>query len=184
MVRLRGRAESVAGQLQGVPGRCQGAPDSLIIRALEDAVNDGMDVINLSLGSFPRHGPRDDSLVLRVENAVAAGKVVVIAAGNDGAVPNTICRQATAPSAISVGSTWNDRIFAGRVLVDGHDPFAAIAGRWTNSSTPITGQLRTLPRWIRPRLACNPFPAGSLVRQYRADPARHVQFQCEACKCA
>lgn len=150
------------GNYKVFPDDGTGAPDSLIIRAIEDAVNDGMDVINLSLGSFPATRPADDSLVRAVENAVAAGKIVVIAAGNDGSVPNTIASPATAPSAISVGSSWNDRIFASRVLMDGRDPFIALPGDGKNSATPITAAVKDVASLDPTGLACGALPSGSL----------------------
>ncbi len=150
------------GNYKVFPDDTTGAPDSLIIRAIEDAVNDGMDVINLSLGSFPATRPSDDSLVRVLENAVAAGKVVVVAAGNDGAVPNTIASPATAPSVIAVGSSWNDRIFASRVLVDGRDPFIALPGDGKNPDTPIGATLKDVSSLDATGLACSALPAASL----------------------
>ncbi len=151
------------GNYKVFPDNSSGAPDSIIIRALEDAVNDGMDVINLSLGGFPATRPADDSLVIAVENAVAAGKIVVIAAGNDGSVPNTISSPGTAPSAIAVGSTFNDRIFAGHVTADGHDPYTAIPGSGKNSGDPISGPVKDVTALDPTALACNALPTGSLT---------------------
>src|SRR6185295_17021562 len=57
-------------------------------------------VINMSLGA---PGPADDPVVMAVENAVAAGCVVVASAGNNGEY-YTIGVPALAPSAITVGA--------------------------------------------------------------------------------
>src|SRR5207237_8734200 len=84
------------------PDPSSGAPDDLIIKAIDDAVADGMDVLNLSLGSLVASRPGDDMLVQAVENAVAAGKIVTIAEGNDGPDPLTIGSPGTVPDAISV----------------------------------------------------------------------------------
>ncbi len=150
------------GNYKVFPDNAGGAPDSVIIRALEDAVNDGMDVINLSLGGFPATRPADDSLAMAVENAAAAGKLVVVAAGNEGSAPNTIGSPGTAPSAISVGSTFNDRIFAGHVIADGKEPYTAIPGSGKNSETPISGPVKDVTALDPTALACDGFPAGSL----------------------
>jgi minor extracellular serine protease Vpr len=84
-------------------------PSDLIARALEEAVNDGFDVANLSLGSSA--DPTLDLLALAVENAVAAGMVVVVSAGNSGDQGRaTIGTPGIAPSAITVGSTSNAHI--------------------------------------------------------------------------
>ena len=139
-----------------------GAPDSIIIRAIEDAVNDGMDVINLSLGAFPAVRPSDDELVMAVENAVAAGKVVVVAAGNDGGDPNTMGSPATAPSAIGVGSSGNDRIFAASIQVAGRDPIPAFTGNGRHSRQPLTATLVDAANFDPTGLACSSLPADSL----------------------
>ena len=53
-----------------------------IAAAIEAAVSDGMNVINLSLGE-PEVEPSRDIVVQAIEGAAAAGVVPVIAAGND-----------------------------------------------------------------------------------------------------
>lgn len=141
-----------------------GAPDSLIIRALEDAVADGMDILNLSLGGTPAPRPSDDLLVSAVETAVAAGKVVTIAAGNDGDVPNTIGSPGTTPSAISVGSSENDRTFAGSASVNG-TAYLAIPSDGQNPSEPLSGTLVDVSQFDSSGEACSALPSGSLTGQ-------------------
>ena len=53
-----------------------------IVAAIEAAVADGMDVINLSLGE-PEVEPSRDLVALALDGAAAAGVVPVVAAGND-----------------------------------------------------------------------------------------------------
>jgi subtilisin family serine protease len=53
-----------------------------IVAAIEAAVADGMDVINLSLGE-PEIEPSRDIVALALDGAAAAGVVPVVAAGND-----------------------------------------------------------------------------------------------------
>jgi subtilisin family serine protease len=53
-----------------------------IVAGIEQAVRDGMDVINLSLGE-PEITPSRDVVVRAIDGAAAAGVVPVIAAGND-----------------------------------------------------------------------------------------------------
>ena len=83
--------------------------DDKIILALQAAFVDGFDVANLSLG-----GPATASLGLldqAVESAVAAGMIVVVAAGNDGVNGvSTIQSPGVAPSAITVGSSTNSHV--------------------------------------------------------------------------
>ena len=139
-----------------------GAPDNLIIKAIDDAVADGMDVLNLSLGSLLALRPQDDALVQAVENAVAAGKLVIISAGNGGPDPNTIGSPGSAPDAISVGSMSNDRIFAGSFQNGDGAPVVAIPGDGPNSKSPISAPLVDAAQFDPTGLACSPLPAGSV----------------------
>ena len=54
-----------------------------LVAAIEAAVADGMDVINLSIGE-PEIEPQRDLVALALDAAAAAGVVPVVAAGNDG----------------------------------------------------------------------------------------------------
>ncbi len=53
-----------------------------IVAAIEAAVRDGMDVLNLSIGE-PEIEPRRDIVALALDAAARAGVVSVVAAGND-----------------------------------------------------------------------------------------------------
>ena len=53
-----------------------------LVAAIEAAVRDGMDVLNLSIGE-PEIEPRRDVVALALDAAAAAGVVSVVAAGND-----------------------------------------------------------------------------------------------------
>lgn len=150
------------GSYKVFPSTTGGAPDDLIIKGIEDAVNDGMNVLNLSLGSGAAGRPADDPLVAAVEGAVAAGDIVTIAAGNIGPDPNTIASPGTAPDAISVGAMSNDRLFSGSFSSGSGDPVIAIPGSGPNSSTPVTAPLQDVAQFDSSGLACSSLPAGSL----------------------
>ncbi len=151
------------GNYKVFPDDITGAPDTLILQAINDAVADGMDVINMSLGSNPAPRPPDDVLVSAVENAVASGVIVTVAAGNDGSNPNTIGSPAIAPDAISAGSMYNDRVFSGGLQVSGGTTYAATPGSGPNSLTPIAGPLVDVSTLDPTGLACNALPSGSLA---------------------
>ncbi|GBC77064.1 Minor extracellular protease vpr [bacterium HR08] len=79
-----------------------------VVKAIEEAVADGMDVINISFGSISLGSQEEpDPQVEAVENAVAAGVIVCVAAGNFGPDRATITSPGTAPSAITVGAVTN-----------------------------------------------------------------------------
>ncbi|WP_394218136.1 S8 family serine peptidase [Halobacillus trueperi] len=74
-----------------------------VIAAIEEAVKDGMDVINLSLGNDV-NGP-DWPTSHAVNKAIELGTVVVVAAGNSGPDGWTIGSPATSSNAITVGAS-------------------------------------------------------------------------------
>ena len=82
--------------------------------AVEAAVADGMNVINMSLGE-PEVEPSRDLLVRAIEGAAAAGVVPVIAAGNDFEQygEGSINSPGTAPSAITVAAADSSNVIAG-----------------------------------------------------------------------
>jgi subtilisin family serine protease len=104
-----------------------------IAKGIEEAVKDGMDVINLSLGE-PEIEPSRDIVVKAVDNAADAGVISVIAAGNDfgDAGRGSIGSPGTAPKAITVAaSTEGDS-----------GPADVIAGFSSSGPTPISLQMK------------------------------------------
>lgn len=150
------------GNYKVFPDGLGGAPTQLIIQALDDAVKDGMDVVNLSLGSFPARVVDRDPLVEAVETATAAGLVVVIAAGNSGPDPNTIESPGTSPDAITVGNAANDRLFGAQATADDGRTYRIYPGNGANSSSPIHGVVVDVAKVDRSGQACSELPAGSL----------------------
>jgi len=148
----------------GSPGVNDFTNSCAIDAAVEDAVNDGMDVINLSLGSIPAPPVDSDQEVQVIESAISMGVIVVIAAGNGGPDPNTIGSPGTAPDAITMGAMNNDRIFAAPFTVGTNGPYAALPGDESPPSSSITAQLVDISLKLDPTgLACTPLPANSLT---------------------
>lgn len=81
--------------------------DDNIIAAIEAAVQDGMDVINMSFGGDPLGDPLRDPIIRAAQNAIAAGVVATISAGNSGPDPSTVGYPGAAPDAITVGAVSN-----------------------------------------------------------------------------
>jgi subtilisin family serine protease len=81
-----------------------------IAAAIEQAVKDGMDVINLSLGE-PEIDPRRDIVVKAIDAAADAGVVPAIAAGNDfeEAGRGSVGSPGTADKAITAAASTNRR---------------------------------------------------------------------------
>jgi subtilisin family serine protease len=89
-----------------------------IVKAFNDAVADGMDVINFS-GGGPQTDPANDAMTETLRNVVNAGVVPVIAAGNDrddfglGSVGSP----GSSPDAITVAAVSNSHVFARKLTV-------------------------------------------------------------------
>ena len=112
-----------------------------IVAGIDKAVSDGADVISLSLGGY---GDPDDALSTAVDNAVKAGVVVVVAAGNDGPTNATINSPGCARRALTVGainkanSPNKKRQSDLRVITKPEENISSLA--FTNSSlTPAGG---------------------------------------------
>ena len=95
-----------------VPSPCCGldgnAPE--IAKAIDQAVTDGMDVINLSLGE-PEIDPSRDIVVKAIDGAAKAGVIPCIAAGNDGGNggKGSVGSPADAPLAITTAAATTGR---------------------------------------------------------------------------
>ncbi|WP_194287445.1 S8 family serine peptidase [Gracilibacillus oryzae] len=107
IIAANGRMKGVAPDAQIFGYRALGPGGSgssvQVMAAIEQAVKDGMDVLNLSLGNTI-NGP-DWPTSVAVNRATEQGVTVVIAGGNTGPDPWTIGSPATAESVISVGAS-------------------------------------------------------------------------------
>jgi len=85
-----------------------------IVAGIEQAVRDGMNVINLSLGE-PEITPSRDIVVQAIDAAAAAGVVPVIAAGNDydSLGPGSVGSPGSATRAITAAAATKSKVIAG-----------------------------------------------------------------------
>src|SRR6266496_2759310 len=93
------------GNYNVFPGDVTNARSEDILNAIDAAVEDGMDVLNLSLGGS-YHG-NNDLLAIGLDNAVDAGLSVAVAAGNSGPGPNTVESPGRARKVITVAASTN-----------------------------------------------------------------------------
>jgi minor extracellular serine protease Vpr len=154
----------------GTPGINDYTTTAAVLAAINDAVNDGMDVLNLSLGSLDYIPPSEDPEVDAINNAVAAGVVVCLAAGNDGPETRSVNSPGAAPDAITVGAIWNARIFASQLHVAGPSvpanlqTLAYLNGGGPTISTAIPASLALdVATLDGDGLACSALPAGRLT---------------------
>ena len=76
----------------------------LIIKAIDKAIEDGADIINISLGV----NKTNSSIEHAVNRALAKEIFVVTAAGNDGPMPQTIGSPGKNYGSVTVGATYNN----------------------------------------------------------------------------
>ncbi|MEK7405838.1 MAG: S8 family serine peptidase [Acidobacteriota bacterium] len=135
--------------------------DDAVMKAIEDAVSDQMDVIYLGYGRQLGVSPSADPVVQAIERAVELGVVVVCPAGNDGPQPHSLGFPANAPSAITVGASYNDRVFAGALSLDARRyagvPVAA------PGAAPISAPIADLRFSQEGPGACSPLPEAALA---------------------
>ena len=173
----------------GSPGVNDTTSDDVLLKAFEDAVNDGMDVISFSVGGPAFSGPLDmgescgnapgvpcDLLAKTLEELARKMVVIIAAAGNEGfdgtangPTYGTIGSPANAPSIIAAGASTNSHDFTEILTVPGANVPAAlraISVKSGDSSIPhgaITAPLRDATLTGNDGFACVAFPAGSLA---------------------
>ena len=76
----------------------------LIVQAIHKSVEDGADIINLSLGVNRTNNKIEDA----INDAIKKGVLVVVAAGNSGPELGSIGSPGRDPHAITVGATYNN----------------------------------------------------------------------------
>ena len=145
----------------GSPGVNDSASEDAIIKAIEDAVSDGMDVLNLSLGDSVGVVFADDLEVSAIQQATSLGHIVVVAAGNGGPDPQTIGSPASAPMAITAGGSVNNRTFSGSVTVGGTD-YQSVAGSGPAPAKAVDARIIDITKFDSDGLACSALPSNSL----------------------
>ncbi|KAI4376078.1 hypothetical protein MLD38_013872 [Melastoma candidum] len=106
----RGGAPSAWLAIYKVCWATGGCSSADLLKAMDDAISDGVDVLSVSLGSSPPIETYvDDTLAIGSFHAVAAGISVVCSAGNSGPYAQTVTN--TAPWIITVAASTIDRAF-------------------------------------------------------------------------
>ena len=128
-----------------------------LVQAIDDAVADGVDVINYSIGNTDATVANADDVALL--NAARSGVTVVVAAGNDGPDLGTIGSPAGSPWVITVGAaTRAGGRFVPAMRVD--------------SPARIAGNLPSVEAAFTPSLANSGDVTGALVVYDDADTSR------------
>ncbi|MGQ0771648.1 MAG: S8 family serine peptidase [Nitrososphaerota archaeon] len=108
IIAANGKITGIAPQAKILAYRVSDTGESvssdLIVKAIQRAVQDDVDIINISLGVNRTNDKIEDA----INDAVEKGIVVVAAAGNSGPDPKTIGSPGKDPHAITVGATYNN----------------------------------------------------------------------------
>jgi len=140
-------------------GTCQG---SAILQALDQAVSDGVDVVNFSIGSGPSD-PWASTIARRVLNLRDAGIAFVTSGGNSGPNPATVGWPAEAPWVFAVGASTTDSCAEGRVQIQNLGTRTVIYGTGPNTAGPDLNNVlvRRGGAFGGNSLGCEAFPAGA-----------------------
>ncbi|HET6297035.1 MAG TPA: S8 family serine peptidase [Kribbella sp.] len=132
----RGKVSGIAPRAQVIAYKVcgdQGCFDSDTAAAINQAVADGVDVINYSIGGGAGLIGADELAFLFAANA---GVFVATSAGNSGPGAGTIGGPSSAPWVTSVAASTQDRVFQGSVVLGNGRRYSG------PSVTPGTGTLR------------------------------------------
>jgi len=111
-----------------------------IIRAIEDGVSDGMDVLNMSLGGGVHQPEQGDPLAQAVNSAAEAGVVVAVAAGNSGPGLFTVESPGNASGALTAAASTNPH-FVGIPVTFGASTVPAALGQFGDFVPALTAPL-------------------------------------------
>lgn len=171
----------------GSPQVNDGTFADVVILALEDAFNDGMDIAVLSIGAPAVWGPLDDvecgnspgmlcdALADAAGTAANSGMLVVVSAGNAGDSSGrnpgfaTMESPGTHPDVLSVGAVQNRHEFFRSLEVTngpggsvGSGVYKAALGGPVVPAAPVSAPLRDVRKVGNDGLACVALPAGSM----------------------
>lgn len=138
-----------------------GACESSAIReAWDQAVVDGVDVVNYSIGTDVLNPWTYAAPLL---NLWSAGIPFVTSAGNDGPELGTVGAPANAPWAFAVGSSTHGRMIGSRATIAGLVNRLLVYGTGPGLSSSFTAPLVAADDIVDNDLGCSAFPSGSLA---------------------
>jgi uncharacterized protein (TIGR03437 family) len=173
----------------GSPGVNDVTFDFVVMKALEDALLDGMDAVTLSLGFPAVFGPNDtvgngctgsvqgrpcDPWIATLANVRRLGMAVIVAAGNEGDLSlnpparNSITSPGTSPDVITVGSSGNAHRLYNFLNVESAAapdllrPAAILFGNGPRPAEPLTARMIDVTTLDGNGQACSSLARGSL----------------------
>ena len=163
---IKGLAPKIELYAYRVLGAYGSGANSQIIAGINKAVEQKMDVINLSLGSTSNSQTATDAIA--INNAVLAGVTACIANGNEGPNRATIGSPATAAFAISVGNSTKPETYhtaAANITMNGSTKsYPMDINAWTFGTDPKNVLTGTYSLVAVPNIGDTPDYAGLDVK--------------------
>jgi subtilisin family serine protease len=151
---------ALLGNYNVFPGDVDNARSEDILNAIEAAVEDGMDVLNLSLGGSA--SGKQDLLTTAIDNVDRAGVVVAVAAGNSGPGYGTVESPGSAERALTAGASSVGQFVGVPVSSGGSEVAVAAIGEFPTPDEDLTAPLGVVGADGALGQACAALPAGSL----------------------
>jgi subtilisin family serine protease len=151
---------ALLGNYNVFPGEDLNARSEDILNALDAAYEDGMDVVNMSLGGNA-HGVQD-LLTDAVDDLDQANMISAVAAGNSGPGHFTIESPGSAARALTAGASTVPH-FVGAPVTVGGNTYGAAAGDFATVAADLTAPLGVVLNGTALSLACAALPANSLT---------------------
>ena len=130
-------------------------------QALDDALGDEMDILNLSWFMRSPGNPAYDPTYKAISRLTEEGMLLVMAAGNGGPARRTLSTVAVHPHVITVGASPSSSVIGGSVAAGGGAPLEAFPMLTPNPVT-LEGALFDLRQLDAAATACRAYPADSL----------------------
>ncbi len=149
------------GNYNVFPGDVVSARSEDILNALDAAAQDGMDVINMSLGGGANG--IQDLLTIAVDNLDRANVVVAVSNGNSGPGHYTVGSPGSAARALSAGASSVGHFVGLPLAIDGGSTLLAATGEFTVPSQDVQAALGVVLAGGALSTACTALPGGSLT---------------------
>jgi subtilisin family serine protease len=132
------------------------------LEALDAAVKDGMDVINMSFGSIGKTGAANNLFAGAIDRITHQGVILVNSAGNS-AGPMMVDDRASNPRVLAAGSNNSGSAAQTSVIPSVGPSMTAAASSNVVYHDPIQAPLFDITAYDPSGLGCDPFPEGSLT---------------------
>ena len=135
---------ALLGSYNVFPGNVVSARSEDILNALQAAYEDGMDIVNMSLGGQQNDGGGGWLLANAVDNLDQANMLSAVAAGNEGPGNFTVGFPGAARRALTVGASTVGQSIVNQVTVAG-STYEAVVGDFGELTSDLTAPLKVVP---------------------------------------